>query len=66
MLTGSAICTLSENIGKLECQDRKENFSVYRPPGTPGGGGGAVYPHILAIRVCAAGEGMVFKPFSLV
>ena len=31
-----------------------------------GGGGGAVYPHILAIRVCAAGEGMVFKPFSLV
>ena len=28
----------------------------------PGGG----YSHILAIRVCAAGEGMVFKPFGLV
>ena len=30
---------------------------------TPGGGG---YSHILAIWVCAAGEGMVFKPFGLV
>ena len=29
-----------------------------------GGGGG--YSHILAIRVCATGEGMVFKPFGLV
>ena len=29
----------------------------------PGGGG---YSHILAIRVCTAGEGMVFKPFGLV
>ena len=29
----------------------------------PGGGG---YSHILAIWVCAAGKGMVFKPFSLV
>ena len=29
----------------------------------PGGGG---YSHILAIRVCAAGEGMFFKPFGLV
>ena len=27
------------------------------------GGGG--YSHILAIRVCAAGRGMVFKPFTL-
>ena len=27
----------------------------------PGGG----YSHILAIRVCAAGKGMVFKSFSL-
>ena len=27
----------------------------------PGGG----YSHILDIRVCAAGEGMVFKPFGL-
>ena len=24
------------------------------------------HSHILAIRVCAAGKGMVFKPFSLV
>ena len=24
------------------------------------------YSYILAIRVCAAGEGMVFKPFGLV
>ena len=31
-----------------------------------GGGEGARYTHILAIRVCAAGKGMVFKPFSLV
>ena len=31
-----------------------------------GGGGGGGYSHILAIRVCAAGEGMVFKPFGLV
>ena len=30
------------------------------------GGGGGGYSHILAIRVCAAGEGMVFKPFCLV
>ena len=29
-------------------------------------GGGGVYSHILAIRVCAAGEGMVFKLFGLV
>ena len=29
----------------------------------PGGGGG--YSHILAIRLCAAGKGMVFKPFGL-
>ena len=28
----------------------------------PGGG----YFHLLAIRVCAAGESIVFKPFSLV
>ena len=27
------------------------------------GGGG--YAHILAIRVCAAEKGMVFKPFTL-
>ena len=32
------------------------------PPGGPGGG----YYHILAIRVCAAGKGMIFKSFSLV
>ena len=30
---------------------------------TRGGGG---YSHIFVIRVCAAGEGMVFKPFGLV
>ena len=24
------------------------------------------YSHILAIRICAAGEGMVFKPLGLV
>ena len=29
----------------------------------PGGGG---YSHILAIQVCAAGKGMVYKPFSQV
>ena len=29
---------------------------------SPGGG----YYHVLAILVCAAGKGMVFKPFSLV
>ena len=29
----------------------------------PRGGG---YSYILAIQVCTAGEGMVFKPFSLV
>ena len=28
--------------------------------------GGGEYSHVLAIRVCAAGEGMVFKPFGLV
>ena len=28
-------------------------------------GGGGRYSHILAIRVCAAGKTMVFKPFSL-
>ena len=34
----------------------------------PGGGGvgGVGYSHILAIWVCATGEGMVFKPFGLV
>ena len=35
----------------------KNSFIVAR-------GGG--YSHILAIRVCAAGEDMVFKPFGLV
>ena len=29
---------------------------------TPGGG----YSHILAIRICAAGKSIVFKPFGLV
>ena len=29
-----------------------------------GGGGG--YSQVLAIRVCAAGKGVVFKPFSMV
>ena len=28
--------------------------------------GGSGYSHILAIWVCAAGKGMVFKPFTLV
>ena len=31
-----------------------------------GGTRGEGYSHMLAIRVCAAGEGMVFKPFGLV
>ena len=31
-----------------------------------GNGTGGGYSHILAIRVCAAGEGMVFKLFGLV
>ena len=26
---------------------------------------GGEYSHIFAIRVCAAGEGMIFKPFGL-
>ena len=43
---------------------KREFFSL--PSSWNSRGGGAVYPHILAIRVCAAGEGMVFKPFSLV
>ena len=30
------------------------------------GGRGRGYFHILAIRECAAGKGMVFKPLSLV
>ena len=30
------------------------------------GGGGGGYSHILAIPVCAAGKGKVFKPFSLI
>ena len=33
----------------------------FASPPPPGG-----YSHILAIRVCATGEGMVFKPFGLV
>ena len=28
--------------------------------------GGGEYSHIFAIRICAAGKGMVFKPFDLV
>ena len=31
-----------------------------------GGGGEGGYSQVLAIRVCAAGKGMVFKPFSMV
>ena len=27
---------------------------------------GGAYSHILAIRVCATGEGVLFKPFDLV
>ena len=30
------------------------------------GGGRWGYSHILAIRVCAAGKGVVFKSFSLI
>ena len=39
-------------------------FVESKRPGdlSPGGGG---YAHILAIRVCVAGKGMVFKPFTL-
>ena len=32
----------------------------------PRGGGGGVYFHILATRVCATRKGMVFKSFSLI
>ena len=35
--------------------------SAHPPPPHPGG-----YSHILAIRVCAAGERIVFNPFGLV
>ena len=38
-----------------------EDIKSYQPD--PAGGG---YSHILAIRVCAAGEGMIFKLFGLV
>ena len=40
---------------------------AFREPPAVGGGGGREegYSHILAIRVCAAGKGMVFKPFTL-
>ena len=42
---------------------RKRCSSTGQSLATAGGGG---YSHILAIRVCAAGKGLVFKPFSLV
>ena len=38
----------------------KFSKTCYKKP--PGEG----YFHILAIRVCAAGKGMVFKPFGLI
>ena len=46
---------------KLKNDEPWPKFTDFR-----GGGGGGEYSHILAIRVCAAGKGMVFKPFSLV
>ena len=43
---------------------RKRRKATINSTVEPGRGGG--YSHILAIRVCAAGKAMVFKPFSLV
>ena len=46
-------------------EERRASVSSrHRTPPPPNWGGG--YSHILAIRVCAAREGMVFKPFGLV
>ena len=61
----------------ISCQTREGNLEQFydhmnqpAPPSLSLGGKlrlgtGGGYTHILAIRVCAAGKGMVFKPFSL-
>ena len=45
-------------------QNKKETIQLNKQE--RGGGGGGGYSHIFAIRIRAAGKGMVFKPFDLV
>ena len=47
-------------------QNNETNEFIQGRKGRGGGGEGVGYSHILAMRVCAAGKGMVFKPFGLV
>ena len=49
-------------MGGFNVLDRRGEDIVYGENREGGGG----YSHILAKRVCAAGEGMVFKPLGLV
>ena len=46
---------------KVECRCRNLSLFFCQKISPPGGG----YSHTLDIRVCAAEEGMVFKPFGL-
>ena len=57
---------LTFHIHTPACKIMKR-MSLYKEGKSGGGGGeGVGYSHILAMRVCAAGKGMVFKPFGLV
>ena len=47
---------------KVECRCRNLSLFSCQKISPPRGGG---YSHILDVRVCAAGESMVFKPFGL-
>ena len=52
-----------QNFNRNLCPSGYTVCDLHQKSDGPGGGGNS---HILAIRVCAAGKGMVFKPFGQV
>ena len=60
------MCSIKELTGRPRQAGQVESdlgVCEGQGPGGGGGGGGGRYSHILTIQVCAAIQGMLFKPF---
>ena len=66
MLLRSPLVERHVKLQAVQKMKRVSNFCVACSEGRGGGGGEGGSSYIWAIRVCAAGKGIVFKPFSLV